>query len=93
MVCILVKEFSWRNYSKLYKLSGLDNFGIKSTESEINEAIGKLVDYQFMPYFIEDKNQDLKRYLKAVEEWEFKSKAFTDITNKIIALIESMHTK
>ncbi|RDI14501.1 leucine-rich repeat domain-containing protein [Flavobacterium sp. AG291] len=90
IVCILVREFSWRKYEKLLTLSGIDNSMIEDAMDNENKAaiaLTQLPKYQFLPYYTEDKDEQSKRFIKAIEEWEFKGKAFSQVTDQIISLL------
>lgn len=89
IICVLVRDFSWRHYDRLFDLTGLS----KDLKNGLNDndqmatAIGTLPTYQFVPYEILKDKKDTQRYLKAVEEWEFESKAYTAIMDEVIKIL------
>jgi internalin A len=87
IICVLVKEFPWRLFAK-YK----DIFNIKENITEDDKAgfaLANISNYQFLPYEHDTSKDkaDQNRVLKAIREWEFEEKAFTQIVNTIAKIV------
>jgi internalin A len=89
VVCVLVRDFSWRLYEKLYSFIDLDTDLMKedSDSKKVIEAIRILPTYQFVPYAIIGKNDDKYREIKAIEEWEYRNKAYMKVVDEVIKLL------
>lgn len=90
IICVLVRDFSWRQYEELFKLTGLAaEFRDEDSDSEkMSKAIAALPSYQFLPYKIKGIGNDTKRYIEAIEEWEFKNKAYMLVIDEVIKLVK-----
>jgi internalin A len=92
IICVVVKHFPWQSFPKIASIAGIDKNNLNSimnpTEEEKKQtALLTLSDYQFLPYFTENKGDDSKRFLHPLNKWEFREDAYTQIVEKILLIL------
>jgi internalin A len=92
VVCVIVKHFPWQSFPKIASIAGIDKKKLESilnpTEDEKKQtALLTLSDYQFLPYFTENKGDNSKRFLLPLNKWEFREDAYTQIVEKILLIL------
>ncbi|GAB2612796.1 hypothetical protein GCM10027035_06480 [Emticicia sediminis] len=92
IVCVVVKNFPWQLFNKMADSVGISKADLEilstSTDDEKKqEALLKLADYQFLPYFTEAKEKESKRYLHPLNKWQHEEDAYSQIAEKIMTVL------
>lgn len=92
IICVIVKNFPWKLFDKMANSVGiskeeLEKLSVPNDDEMKQEALLKLSDYQFLPYFTENNGQNSKRYLHPLNKWQHEEDAFSQIVEKIITVL------
>lgn len=85
IVCVLVKNFPWQLFNKMADSVGiskadLEKLSTSTDDEKKQEVLLNLADYQFLPYFTEEKES--KRYLHPLNKWQHEEDAYSQIAEK-----------
>ncbi|WP_337043939.1 leucine-rich repeat domain-containing protein [Emticicia sp. 17c] len=93
VVCVLVKHFPWESFSKMAELAGIDKASLESAlkdpdnEHKTQVGLATITDYQFLPYYTENKGDASRRFLQPINKWEYREDAYTQIAEKIMTVL------
>lgn len=81
VICVLVKNFAWQSFNSFRKLTDLSEEDFKKLQDA--NTLVELTSKQFIPYYIEKKGNEQKRYLKPLNKWEFEEDAYIEVIRNI----------